>query len=268
MLRLRILSAAVMIAVLVAAIVWLSLAGWAALMLVLLGLAAWEWGAFARLTRAARLGYIVVVAAACLLALLWTGVLGGGEAFERLAIFYVAAGAFWMLGAPAWILRIGQSPPRWLVALAGMLILVSTYLAIVDLRALGAGIMLMVMAIVWVADVVAYFAGRAFGRHKLAPLVSPGKTVEGALGALMGVATYAIVASAAFQAVRSPVVAVLGVAILLAVLSIVGDLFESALKRQVGLKDSGTLLPGHGGVLDRIDALLPVLPIAALILPR
>ena len=123
---------------------------------------------------------------------------------------------------------------------------------------------LAVMGIVWVADTAAYFAGRAFGRHKLAPHVSPGKTWEGVGGAVLGVTGYWLVLSAIApaQAGRMPVGLLLPL-VLLAV-SVYGDLFESWVKRMAGQKDSGTLLPGHGGLLDRIDALTSALPFAAL----
>jgi phosphatidate cytidylyltransferase len=118
------------------------------------------------------------------------------------------------------------------------------------------------MAMVWVADISAFFAGRKFGRHKLAPNISPGKTWEGVAGALLGVIVYVeivILVSGLQQHNALFVYALVGVA-----LSVMGDLFESAIKRQAGVKDSGTLLPGHGGLLDRIDALTSTLPLAAL----
>jgi phosphatidate cytidylyltransferase len=128
------------------------------------------------------------------------------------------------------------------------------------------------MAIVWVADTAAYFAGRRFGKRKLAPAISPGKTWEGVYGALIAVAVYALAllpfaAEAGYSAPILPTSVIAWVALVLALagLSIVGDLFESQLKRNRGVKDSGRLLPGHGGVLDRIDALLAALPPAALI---
>jgi phosphatidate cytidylyltransferase len=133
--------------------------------------------------------------------------------------------------------------------------------------------MVSALALVWVADIAAYFCGRAFGRHKLAPTISPGKTVEGALGGILAVVLLALAStqiesldSSYFMVLRAkmPLMLVVLVLVLLVMLSITGDLFESHLKRQAGVKDSGSLLPGHGGVLDRIDALLPVVPIAVL----
>ena len=127
------------------------------------------------------------------------------------------------------------------------------------------------MATVWIADTAAYFAGRRFGRRKLAPSISPGKTWEGVYGALAAVALYALAlvplartAGFAGDPGVPATLAFVAFTMLLAAVSVVGDLYESMLKRQAGAKDSGTLLPGHGGVLDRIDALIAAMPFAAL----
>jgi phosphatidate cytidylyltransferase len=124
---------------------------------------------------------------------------------------------------------------------------------------------LLVLLLVWIADTAAYFVGRAWGRRKLAPAISPGKTWEGAIGGAVGVLVYAIILGTFIEGLSW--VPYLLAAALLAVLSIVGDLFESAAKRQAAVKDSGTLLPGHGGVLDRIDSATAALPAAALLWP-
>ena len=128
------------------------------------------------------------------------------------------------------------------------------------------------MAIVWIADSAAYFAGRRFGRHKLAPAISPGKTWEGVYGAMFAVGAYALALlpladkSGYARALSAGAIAVwVALVVLLALLSVSGDLFESLLKRQRGVKDSGNVLPGHGGVLDRIDALTAAMPAAALV---
>jgi phosphatidate cytidylyltransferase len=143
--------------------------------------------------------------------------------------------------------------------------------ALFELRLLGAAMLVSAMAIVWVADIGAYFAGRAFGRHKLAPHISPGKTWEGVAGGVAAVLALSmaivLLAPQASESVFSsrlvtrlgwPVAAAILMA--LACLSVAGDLFESLLKRHAGVKDSGASLPGHGGVLDRIDALIPTMP--------
>ncbi len=152
--------------------------------------------------------------------------------------------------------------------MTGWLLIVPTWLALVRLQAMP-WVLLAVLGVVWIADSAAYFAGRTWGRRKLAPLISPGKTWEGVAGAAVAVAVYhALVWYFGLRSVTLEigVAAALLVACLLP-LSILGDLFESWIKRQAGVKDSGTLLPGHGGVLDRIDALTSTLPLAALVVP-
>jgi phosphatidate cytidylyltransferase len=148
-----------------------------------------------------------------------------------------------------------------------------TWFAFVVLRDASPWLLLAVAAVIWVADIAAYFTGKAFGKHKLAPAVSPGKTWEGVMGALAGVAVYGIVLAVVARSQPTPISAIFdsgyGVPVViamlvLAALSIVGDLLESWMKRGAGLKDSSSLLPGHGGILDRIDALTSTLPVAAL----
>jgi phosphatidate cytidylyltransferase len=158
------------------------------------------------------------------------------------------------------------------LAVVGWLVLIATWVAVVALQTRSPGVLLAMMAIVWIADTAAYFAGRRFGRRKLAPSISPGKTWEGVYGALAAVAIYALLlvplaAAAGYTRPLDAIAAAIWVALtlLLTGLSIIGDLFESQLKRQRGVKDSGAILPGHGGVLDRIDALTAAMPPAALI---
>jgi phosphatidate cytidylyltransferase len=161
------------------------------------------------------------------------------------------------------------------LAIVGWLVLIATWVAVVALQTRSPGLLLAMMAIVWIADTAAYFAGRRFGRRKLAPSISPGKTWEGVYGALAAVAIYALLllplaAAAGYTRPLDGIAAAIWVALalLLTGLSIIGDLFESQLKRQRGVKDSGAILPGHGGVLDRIDALTAAMPPAALIAQR
>ena len=268
MLRLRILSACALGALLLSILLLLPPIGWTLFVIIVIAVAAWEWAGFAKHAMPGRLVYLMVVVSLTIAMLAWTGVFQETAIRERSsAIFWIAA-LFWILGVPYWIVRMPMHPPGWLVLAIGLVVLLSTALAIIDLRAVGVGVLLAIMAIVWVSDVAAYFVGRAIGKHKLAPRVSPGKTIEGAIGALIGVAVYTIAATLAFDLIPATIAAVLVAAIGLACFGIFGDLFESALKRQAGIKDSGDILPGHGGILDRIDALLPVLPMAALLLPR
>ncbi|MHB1359856.1 MAG: phosphatidate cytidylyltransferase [Rhodocyclaceae bacterium] len=172
---------------------------------------------------------------------------------------------FWLCIAPLWLLRRWR--PGWLGYVLGLVLLVSAWAALMALYAHGPFVLVAVMALVWVADIAAYATGRTFGRHKLAPTISPGKTWEGVVGAVVGVLLYGLFVHVylpeAQDWARLPFFALL---LLLTALSIVGDLFESLIKRQANLKDSSQLLPGHGGILDRIDSQISTLPLAALTL--
>jgi phosphatidate cytidylyltransferase len=245
-------TAVVLLAALVAALIVLPRAGILVLMALVAGAAAFEW---ARLCAVHAPLYAAAVVLALLLAF-WAGVSQG---------MFLLAAAFWLLAAPAWLwVRVGPEH-RAALAAAGFVVLVPAALAMVLLEP---GEALLVLAVAWIADTGAYFAGTRWGRRKLAPAISPGKTWEGAAGGLIGAAAYAMILSlilAGAQATR--MAAFVGAAALLVTVSIVGDLFESAAKRQAGVKDSGALLPGHGGVLDRIDSATAVLPVAALVVP-
>jgi phosphatidate cytidylyltransferase len=226
-----------------------ALAGLLAMVLLVAGL---EWGRLCRLDPAGSWIYAAAIAAVFLTAYL----LDLGQ-----ALFLVAA-AWWILLAPAWMWRgVVADQRRWL-GTAGFAVLVPAALAMLVLRPLE---LLAALVLVWIADTAAYFVGRAWGKRKLAPAISPGKTWEGAAGGLMAALAYAIIGGFWIQGIAwAPFLAA---AALLAMVSIVGDLFESAAKRQARVKDSGSLLPGHGGVLDRIDSATAVLPLAALLWP-
>jgi len=175
---------------------------------------------------------------------------------------FALAGVFWIAFAPLWLwCGVARGRGRLLLA-AGFFVLLPAGLALVALAPLPA---LLVLALVWIADSAAYFVGTAWGRRKLAPAISPGKTWEGALGGTAAALVYAIICATFTEGLL--VLPCLAAALLLAVLSIVGDLFESAVKRQAGVKDSGSLLPGHGGILDRIDSATAALPVAAFLAP-
>ena len=176
--------------------------------------------------------------------------------------WFVLAAAFWLLIAPLWLWRGVSADQKRILALAGVVVLLPAGLAMATLPAQQ---VLAVLVLTWIADTAAYFAGMRWGRHKLAPSISPGKTWEGAAGGLAAVLVYAAIMGAFLE--RMSLVPLMGGALLLGALSIVGDLFESAAKRQAAVKDSGTLLPGHGGILDRIDSATSTLPIAAALAP-
>ena len=273
MLRDRVITAIALIAALLAALFWLPPIGWTALAAAVLAGAAWEWAGFARAGPGGRILYATATAGTGLAAAYGAGLAEGGAGLLALAPLYGLALAFWVVGAPLWLARRPAAPSPVLVLAVGWIVLLPTFLALVQLRNLGPGTLLAFMGTVWVADIAAYAVGRKLGRNKLAPHVSPGKTWEGLYGALAATAVYAAAWIGLFRgatptAVRdlpwSPVWMIVLIEAL-AVLSVLGDLLESAMKRQAGLKDSGSLLPGHGGILDRIDALTPVLPTAALV---
>jgi phosphatidate cytidylyltransferase len=251
----RVGTAAVLLAILFAALFLLPRAGVAALMALFIAVGGLEWARLCGLDGLAARLY----AAAIVLVLLVM------FSFELWRPAFVAASAFWVIAVPVWF-RLGmRREQRLALAAAGFLVLVPPALAIVALAPRDA---LLVLAVVWIADTAAYFAGKRWGRRKLAPAISPGKTWEGAAGGLAAAAAYAMILSILFAGVEAKrMAAFIGAAALLVMVSIVGDLFESAAKRQAGVKDSGTILPGHGGMLDRIDSATATLPVAALVVP-
>ncbi|AOG22866.1 phosphatidate cytidylyltransferase [Acidovorax sp. RAC01] len=278
MLLQRVITAIVLLAILLPALFYVSPVPFMVVVLVLMAAGAWEWG---RLSGFGQAGS-VAVGAACvaLCAVSWS--LGWTD--RSLAGVWIAGGGLWVL-ATAWLLRAGV--PGWalipsvLRLVAGVLALWLAWLAAVQARKIGINFLLSVLVLVWVADIFAYFAGRAFGlrftKNKLAPSISPGKSWEGVWGGLAGVVVLAfawVAADAHWQAAVGSFYTrlaqqgwwLLVVAVLFMVaMSVCGDLVESLIKRSAGVKDSSALLPGHGGVLDRVDALLPTLPLAMML---
>jgi phosphatidate cytidylyltransferase len=254
----RILTAAVLLAGFAAALWFLDRQAFAILVGAVVALGAHEWGRLSNLGRVPAIAY----ALGCLLAY---GLLQGhASVLPACAI----AAAFWIVVAPLWLWRGIAPRPRFSLVAAGVLVLVPAGLA---MAALPTRYLLMALGLVWVADSAAYFAGRAFGKRKLAPKISPGKTWEGVAGGALGCIIYAIIWATLDPHLRARVegeiwMPFLAGTLLLCALSVLGDLLESALKRQAGAKDSGRLLPGHGGVLDRIDSATATLPVAVLLL--
>ena len=270
MLKTRVITALLLLAAFLCAVFLLPPIGWAWLIALLSGVAGWEWGGFMQLSTGRRIALGIAVGAISSLAVyLFPGAMGGEgwnevQAWEFGRWLYIPAVAFWLLVLPFWLWRRWPLPGLLGGMLVGALVLFPTLLAFVQLRQLGAWNLVVILALVWAADVAAYFAGRAFGKRKLAPNISPGKTWAGAWGAVIGVLVYGFLAQSWMPGALRPNVAVFAlVLVLLTVLSIVGDLFESLLKRQAGLKDSSNVLPGHGGVLDRIDSQTSTLPLVA-----
>ena len=254
----RVATALVLVGLLAVVLLWLPPALALAAMAVLVLAGAWEWAAFARLTgAAARLAYVLAVGAA--MAGLSLAAEGPGwpvGILSLVAAWWVVA-LLWLSYAP------GRGSPA-LAALAGVLVLAPLWLGLSRLYGSGGQgyqLVIFVLLLAAAADVGAFFAGKRFGRRKLAPRVSPNKTWEGFFGGLAAAAAVALAGDAWFD---MPLAAFLGVSLAAVLASVVGDLTESMFKRQAGLKDSGHLLPGHGGVLDRVDSLSAAVPVFTL----
>jgi phosphatidate cytidylyltransferase len=255
----RVLTAVLLLAVFVPAALWAPPWLWTVLIAAVVGAAAHEWARLSHFPTVAGRVYAALLALSA--AALPAGLADGWPAFQTGLV--LLAVAFWLLLAPLWLLGRWHASTVFVRAAIGVVLLLPTSAAVLYLHARGPGVLLAVMAVVWIADTAAYFAGRAFGRHKLAPSISPGKTWEGVAGALAALSLYA---AAAALVVGLPVVSLIVMVAALLYVSVLGDLFESWIKRVSGLKDSGHVLPGHGGVLDRIDALTSTLPVAAALL--
>lgn len=272
MLLTRIITALVLVGLLLAALAQSSLWPFALFTLLLIAAGGWEWGKLNQAGNALSVLFGLAVGLAGVAALL------GPWAATAPAVLWWVAVALWLVGGTV-ALRSGPSAwprlpraGRWLL---GLLCLWAAWLALANARALGINFLLSALCLVWVADVAAYFGGRRFGRRKLAPSISPGKSWEGVWSGLAGVWLVAVVwllvdqrfavDSASLYTRLLGSLGWFGMVPALAVLaafSVAGDLVESLVKRAAGAKDSSRLLPGHGGVLDRVDALLPVLPLA------
>ena len=280
MLKQRILTALVLLPVALGCIFFLSLNGFAIFAFIALTIGAWEWSPLMGVTRlAGRVAYTALVAMfiAVLYALapvdqLWTE---QGLAWPMLVA--IGLGVLWWFLAILMVLNFPRSKRMWqrsriYVGVFGVLVLVPAWAALLSVRALnydvnplfGAWTVLYIFALVWAADVGAYAAGRMVGKHKMIPAVSPNKTVEGLCGGIV-LAFIVMVLVAQFVPVpRELYVGFYTVGLATVVVSVFGDLSESMFKRCAGVKDSGSILPGHGGVLDRIDSLTSALPIFAL----
>lgn len=265
MLKTRILTAICVLLLFLAALFYLPSIFWMTLLLALAVIGSWEWSRLAKFSLSGSIFYLVLTA------------LIGGELLFILSsavqtnpyttVFlwlYAATLVFWILGAPSLLkLNLPIKNPA-LFVLIGWFLLLPTCLALYQLRAIDPLLLLGFMTAVWVSDTAAYFVGRALGRHKLAPKISPGKTWEGVMGALIAVSIFALTwGYLAGEKIHTVLLVLL--LLVLVVLGIIGDLFESLIKRQAGVKNSGNILPGHGGILDRIDALTSTLPVAVLV---
>ena len=272
MLKTRVVTAVAILVVVLAMLFLANAPVWSLFVLAVALAGAWEWSRLCKLTPAGQtifLGLSGAVGAGLWLAYLR---LTPSEFAALAAVAFAIAAIFWVLVAPMWLAKLARPAPL-ACAITGFVVVWPTWFAFVLLRGVSPWLLLAVAALVWIADIAAYFAGRAFGKRKLAPSISPGKTWAGVGGAVAGVLAYGLLLCGFAARGDTPLTpyftpasgfpALAAMAVLTA-LSIVGDLFESWMKRGAGLKDSSNLLPGHGGILDRIDALTSTLPIASL----
>ena len=279
MLKQRVITALILLAILLPALFYSgSSVPFAVLMLMFMAAGAWEWGRLNGFGQAGSLVLGAICTAMC------AGSWWAGWLDQSLTTVWLIAGALWVLGGVL-MLRAGVAGwphiPSAVRLVGGVLALWLSWMAVVQARNIGINYLMSVLVLVWVADVFAYFAGRTFGlkftKNKLAPSISPGKSWEGVWGGMLGVIVLALVWSWADRHYGASVLSFYSVlqsrglwflllaAVFMAAMSVVGDLVESLIKRSVGVKDSSGLLPGHGGVLDRIDALLPTLPLAMML---
>ncbi len=272
MFKTRVITAIFLFAAFFLALFYLPPVGWVVFATLVAAIAAWEWGALMGLGGASRILFGVALALTCgVVGTLYPVALGvetgqPDAAWQLGRWFYLPAAVFWLLVVPLWMSRRWSLPKSVSGLLIGVLLILPTWLALVQLRQAGALALLAIMAVVWLADIGAYISGRSFGKHKLAPSISPGKTWEGVIGGGLAVLFYGFMLSPKLPGtLSSNYLLLLVVLVLLVAISVVGDLFESMLKRQAGLKDSSSVLPGHGGVLDRIDSLTSTLPLVALV---
>jgi len=266
MLEVRVMTVVVVLPLLLAAMFLLPNAWWNMVLVAPLLIAGHEWARLADFGRGAEAAFLAALLAGCLV--LWLIAVpaaqrpGNAAAAPERAVFAVAV-AFWCVIAPCWLWLKLVVRQRLALAVVGLVVLLPTWLGFARLQH-DAGLLLQLLAVIWIADSAAYFAGRALGRHKLAPAISPGKTWEGVGGAFAAVIAYALALHFSLFAARDLPMVIAGFVSMVA-LGILGDLLESWLKRCAGVKDSGGVFPGHGGMLDRIDGVTAALPLAALI---
>jgi phosphatidate cytidylyltransferase len=274
MLGQRIITAVVLLAILLPALFAQQAEWFMGVTLVLITLACWEWGRLNGYN--GKLAWLTALEGLGFCAVMWKL----GWPSMKLPMLWLITGTLW-IALGAWLIARGvdawQRIPAWWRVSVGLLLLSLAWLAVVQARLMGINFLLSMLVTVWVADVGAYFAGRRFGKKKLSLSISPGKSWEGVYGGMAAVLVLAVV-----WALWSPPIAdslslyqkllrgqgwllvILG-ALLMVAMSVVGDLVESLVKRSAGAKDSSSLLPGHGGVLDRVDALLPTLPLGMML---
>lgn len=265
MVKTRVITALIMLLVVGSLMFFANSQVWLVAVSAMVAWAAAEWANLAKFSKSEKVAFVFTLPV----------LLGAGFAFKShlpavMSMVIMATVAFWILIVPLWLYFGWHVKSKVILAFVGALVLLATgwCFLIVRFDSSFALMLLGLLAVVWIADTAAFFTGRAFGHRKLAPSISPGKTIEGAAGAWVGVTLYLALVTVGMHWL--PIDLGIGKLLLLGFLltyqSIVGDLFESWLKRCAGVKDSGNALPGHGGILDRIDAILSTLPLQVLLL--
>ncbi len=258
MLKTRLITSLVLFLTIGAAYVYLPPLYWALLVLAVTSIAAWEWAGLSKLNKLFRFIYSGFVLLLGLFVILYTP-----QLMQIVIVWAVLASTiFWLLIVPFLLAFTPTINNRFIMAVLGLIVIIPFGLTMIALREINPLLLVVFAMTVWIADIAAYFAGKRFGKHKLASSISPGKTWEGVLGAFFAISIYASLLSYLTHQSYWFVLVFLGVM----VLSIMGDLFESMIKRQVNVKDSSHLLPGHGGVLDRVDGLTSSLPLVMFLL--
>jgi phosphatidate cytidylyltransferase len=257
MLKTRIITAIVLIIGFTAALFKASDIAWAFITLAATLIAVWEWSTLIKLAKH-QIHLNMTIALSLGLTVIFASNIPLGHYKDELEFVLLCVSAvFWMVLAPIWLITRKKFSQKFILALLGLFLLLALWVALNGLHRISPWLLLGVLGTVWLADSAAYFAGKSFGRHKLAPEISPGKTWEGVAGAMLAATFYGLLLCHYLHYSHWLIVGLW----LIVVLSVMGDLFESLLKRQAGVKDSSQLLPGHGGVLDRIDGLIPTLPL-------
>ncbi|MBK9392539.1 MAG: phosphatidate cytidylyltransferase [Uliginosibacterium sp.] len=266
MLKQRVVTALILGAMVLLAIFLLPAMLWGVFVAVLVAVAAYEWCQLQGLDRGRTGGFVLAVVALALF--LGTAPWLSSGTAARLAI-YLCSVCFWAIVVPLWLWFKPDLSRSLLPYAVGLILFVPTSLALLELRQAHPVLLVLAILGVCVADIGAFFVGRAYGRRKLAPEISPGKSWEGFFGGVLGVVLFFLLVSAFWIPELSARMSYFGVAcfaLVFALASVEGDLFESLVKRKAGVKDSGSLLPGHGGVLDRVDSMLSTLPLAGVLL--
>lgn len=268
MLKARIATAAVLLCVFLSALFFLPTTLFAGLIALAVAVGALEWAGLVNVTGWRAKGF-AVVCTGLFASMIWI-FRPFDPAQPLVASWFALASMFWLFAAPIWVVRGVRFKSVALALATGVAVVVPAGLSIVSMHFIDRGTLLLLLTFVWIADTAAFFTGRAFGRHRLAPAISPGKTWEGVAGAMVATLVFAAMCAAYWTPLNAVVreygwLTYLCLTVFLCALSILGDLFESSVKRQAQAKDSGTLLPGHGGVLDRIDSITSTLPVIALL---